>query len=191
MTTEEVTQHDDGLDLIARFILKEGIDIVNRIISIDGSITQKSYIKFDRQLALLETTGVGPIDIYINSPGGDVYSMFAYIDRIQSSGCDINTIATGLVASAAIGILAAGDKRFATPHTSFMHHSSSYGAGFDRLSSHDNELKHVKDLEARICKFLAKQTGSSYAFWKGTGKHIDHYFDAEKAKEVGLIHEIS
>ncbi len=175
------------LELKARFLLKEGIDLSTKTIYIEGAINHKNFLKFDKQLRLLESMNEEPIDIIINSGGGEVYSMFAYIDRIQGSSHEINTIGTGLVASAALPILSAGFKRFATEHTSFMHHSASLSLGHDRLSTHVNELTHTKDLESRICKFMAKRTTKPYSFWMSTGKHLDHFFDSETAKELGVI----
>ena len=172
----------------ARLILHDGVDVVNASMTIDGPISAASYRKFDKQLTLLEHLQSDRITIYLNSGGGEVYSMFAYIDRIMNSACKIDIVAVGLVASAAIGILAAGEARSGYPHTSFMFHSIAGGID-GSLPVQDNELKHTKQLSVRWCKFLAERTKKPYAFWKSLGKHADYYFDYDKAWEWGLLNE--
>lgn len=178
------------LEIKSRFLLKEAIDLTTKTLYIEGPISHKSYIRFDKQLKLLESLNDDPITIELNSGGGEEYAMFAYIDRISGCTLPITIRATGLVASAAIPILASGTHRIATPLTSFMHHTSSYSVGYSRLVGHDTELKHAKEVEARVNKFLAKKTLKPYSFWTTTGKHTDFFFDTDFAKEIGLIDEI-
>ncbi len=178
------------LDLKARFLLKDEIDLDNRLITINGGISLKSYIKFDKQLRLLENLHKDPITVIINSQGGSVYDGFAFVDRILKSRCEVNTHAMGLIASAALPIFVAGEMRSAGHLTSFMHHSPSYGVGHETIHNHAVELVHTKDLANRFNKFLASRTNKPYSFWSAVGKTSDFYFDAEKAIELGVLHEL-
>lgn len=180
----------DLIDLKGRLILREDIDIDFRTIQLNGVITNKSANKLNRALTFLEGVHKDPITIVINSPGGSIYDALSIIDRIQNSRCEVITVGTGLVASAAVPILASGDVRKATRFTSFMYHEASISLPFDRVSTVDAELKHTKHIEQRINRFMAEVTGKSYTFWASCGKHVDHYFDSEKALELGLIQEI-
>lgn len=190
MTTEENQENAAlWLDIKARFVLKDEIDIDNRVLLINGPISLKSYVKFDKQLRLLESLHTDPILVIINSPGGSVYDGFAFIDRIMNSTCLVNTQGMGLIASAALPILVSGDKRFAGRNTSFMHHPPSYAAGFETITTHGVELSHTKDLSNRINKFLASRTNKPYSFWASVGKNTDYYFNAEQAMELGVLHD--
>lgn len=178
------------LEVKSRFVLRDEIDIDNRVLTINGEITRKSYVKFDKQLRFLEAIHTDPILVIINSPGGSVYDGFAFMDRILNCTCLVNTQAMGLVASAAFPIFLAGDKRTTGRFTTFMHHSMSYGVGNDSVYIHANELVHSKNLENRFNKFIASRTLKPYSFWVSNGKVSDFYFDADKAIELGVVHEI-
>lgn len=189
--TDEIEENDESnLSMVSRFLLKDNIDIVNRSIWIEGTITHKNFIKFDKQLRLLEIVTKDPIRVYINTPGGDVYSMFAYIDRIRNSPNQIEMVGTGLIASAGVPILAAGHLRLATKYVQIMHHTASYSSNYNRLANNKGEYDHVSKLETKICRFLAENTEKNLSFWLSLGKHVDYYFDADKALELGLIDEI-
>lgn len=180
----------DVLEVKGRFILRENIDIEQRVIHLNTSVTSKSVDKLIRSITFLEGIHDDPITLIINSPGGDVYSAFALIDKIKSSRCEVRTVGTGLVASAAIPILASGKVRRATKNVSMMYHEPSFNLPFDRLTTAETETKHVKQLGQKLNRFMAEHTTKSYSFWSGTGKHVDFYFDADKALEYGLIEEV-
>jgi ATP-dependent Clp protease protease subunit len=190
MTTEEVQDNTAlWLDIKARFVLKDEIDIDNRTLLINGSISLKSYVKFDKQLRLLENLHSDPILVIINSPGGSVYDGFAFVDRIMNSSCVINTQGMGLIASAALPILVAGDKRTSGRNTTFMHHPPSYASNHETITVHGVELTHTKALANRINKFLASRTLKPYSYWSSVGKNSDFYFDSEAAIELGVLHD--
>ena len=180
----------DILDIKSRCILKENIDLDQRVIHLNTGIGLKSLDKLTRSLSFLESIGSEPITIVINSPGGSIYDAFAIIDRIQNSSCVIITVGTGLVASAAIPILASGNIRKATKHCSLMYHEPSFNMPLERLAAADSETKHVKYLSQRLNKFMAASTDESYSYWVKAGKYVDFYFDADKALELGIIDEI-
>ena len=70
------------------------------------------------------------INLYINSPGGDITSLFAIYDTMQFIRCDVSTVVMGQAASAAAVLLAAGarGKRFALPHSRVLIHQPHGGA---------------------------------------------------------------
>jgi len=180
----------DILEVKARFILKDDIDIDNRTININSAITTKSYDKLSRSLTFLEGLSLDPITITMNCPGGSVYDGFAMVDRIKFSPCDIHTRATGLVASMAIPVLCSGKVRTASRNAYMMFHEVSYALPFERLTSADIESKHSKHLNQQICRFMAGHTKKDYSYWVKIGKHVDFYFDSNKALELGIIDEI-
>lgn len=191
--TQEVSESNDNtalwLDIKSRFILKDEIDIDNRTLLINGAISLKSFVKFDKQLRFLENLHSDPITVIINSQGGSVYDGFAFVDRIQTSTCKVNTRGIGMIASAALPILLAGGIRTAGKLTTFMHHPPSYATGHETVTIHAVELSHTKDLSNRANKFIASRTLKPYSFWSAIGKNGDFYFTADKAIELGVIHE--
>lgn len=190
--TEEANTQDNTvmwLDVKSRFVLKDEIDIDNRVLVLNGGISLKSYVKFDKQLRLLEAIHGDPVLLIINSPGGSVYDCFAFIDRIMNSSCVVNTQGMGFIASAALPILMAGEKRTAGRNTTFMHHPPSYAMNHETTTIHTAELTHTKNLATRINKFLAARSVKPYSFWTGVAKNVDYYFDAEQAIELGVIHD--
>lgn len=191
MTEEGMTNDNTALwlDVKSRFVLKDEIDLDNRVLVLNGAISLKSYVKFDKQLRLLEAIHTDPILLIINSPGGSVYDCFAFIDRILNSTCLVNTQAMGLIASAALPIFCAGDKRSSGKHTTFMHHPPSYATNYETVTNHGAELAHTKGLASRLNKFLASRSSKPYSFWASVGKNNDYYFDAEQAIEFGVVHE--
>lgn len=184
---ETMAEEESNLEMVSKFLLKDNIDLIDRSVWIEGNITHRNFIKFSKQLRLLEITSKDPIKVFINSDGGDVYSMFAYIDRIQDSPNIIKTIGTGLVASAAVPILAAGTERYATVYASIMHHTASYATSFMRLPNAKVEHDQVVKLETRICKYLSEVTKKPASYWSTIGKHLDFYFDVNVAIELGLV----
>ena len=121
-----------------------------------------------------------------------MYASFAIIDRIRNSPNTIHTIGTGVIMSAGISILAAGDTRAATKYASFMHHGLSNGPGnsWENIATQEQNLKASKDLDRTRFRYLAERTKKPYSFWASAGKHVDHSFSAEEALEYGLIEKI-
>lgn len=181
----------EHIDFLARYLLRDGIDLTNRTILVSSEITRKSSDKFLKSLRFLESYSTDPISVHINCPGGNVYEGLSMIDAIKTSPCKIITIGTGLIASMALPLLSVGDVRKITPNAFLMCHEVSYGSGgLERLSTVEIENKHTKILNMRMNKILAQNSFKPYHFWARIGKHVDYYMDAERALELGLVDEI-
>src|ERR671932_1818498 len=89
------------------------------------------------------------VNLYINSPGGDITSLFAIYDTVQYIRPDVSTIVMGQAASAAAVLLLAGarGKRFALPHSRVLLHQPHGGA---RSEEHTSELQSHSDLVCRL-----------------------------------------
>ena len=97
----------------------------DRIIFLHGEIEENSASTIVMQLLILESeNSEKPIYIYVNSPGGCVYSCLSIIDTMKCLKCPIYTVGMGLVASAASVVLACGTKgfRYSLPNTRIMIH---------------------------------------------------------------------
>lgn len=130
-----------------------------------------------------------PIDIIINSEGGNIYDGLAIYDRIRQSEIEINTRGYGYVASMAIIIFLAGDYRYVSLDTSFMSHQGIDEAE-GKLTDLEISIKETKRLEEVVVNIISEHTGLTETRIKKDFKLGDYYFDADKALEDGYVHQI-
>jgi len=163
----------------------------DRIIFIRGKFNQDLADIVVAQLLYLESNDKeADIHMYINSPGGEISSMYAIYDTMQYIKNDIVTIGMGTVASAGSFILAAGTqgKRFALPNVSLMIHELSSGM---EGKYHDikNSYEHTEYLYDKMAKHYVGFTGQKLTKIK-KDMQKDFYMNSEAAKEYGLIDKI-
>lgn len=127
------------------------------------------------------------ITLYVNSPGGVVYSGLAIYDTMQHLRCPVATTCVGMAASMASIILASGDKgrRSALPNARILIHQPHGGAKGQAtdIEIQAREVRHLKDTLARI---LADASGKPR-----DRVHVDmdrdNYMSGAQAVEYGLI----
>jgi ATP-dependent Clp protease protease subunit len=130
------------------------------------------------------------INIYINSPGGDITALFAIYDTLKYVRPDKSTFCFGQAASAAAVLLAAGTKgkRFALPHARILLHQP-YGGGGGQASDIELQAKEILRMRDLLNQMLANDTGqSAERLQRDTDR--DFIMDAEEAKEYGIIDEV-
>jgi ATP-dependent Clp protease, protease subunit len=130
------------------------------------------------------------INLYINSPGGDINSLFAVYDTMQFIRCDVSTTVMGQAASAAAVLLSAGakGKRFALPNSRVLIHQPHGGAQGQAVDI-EIQAKEILRYRKLIDEILAMHTGQSLEkISKDTDR--DFIMTAEQAKEYGLIDEV-
>jgi ATP-dependent Clp protease protease subunit len=130
------------------------------------------------------------IQMYINSPGGEIYPGLAIYDTMQMLRAPVSTIAVGWTASLGTVLLAAGRKgrRYALPHATIHMHPAGGGArGYaPDVEIQYKELKRMQDLLNRILSMHTGQTPEKIA----DDFDRDHFMDAREAVEYGLIDEV-
>jgi ATP-dependent Clp protease protease subunit len=130
------------------------------------------------------------IQMYINSPGGQVYAGLAIYDTMQMIPNPISTYAIGATASFGTVLLAAGTKgrRFALPHAT-IHMHQPLGGAQGQASDIEIQAKEILRLKARLNEILALHTGKTReAIEQDTER--DFYLDAETAVSYGLIDQV-
>jgi len=130
------------------------------------------------------------ISMYINSPGGVIYSGLAIYDTMQSISNPINTFAVGVTASMATILLAAGTpgQRYALPHSTVHMHPAGGGAqGY--TPDVEIQYKEMKRLQDTMHAILAKHTGQEISKIAEDFER-DKWMDAATAKEYGLVDEV-
>ncbi len=163
----------------------------NRIVFLGTPITdQVANVIVAQMLYLAQEDPDKDINLYINSPGGGVYSGLAVYDTMMSIPCGIATYALGFTASMATILLTAGTKgkRFALPNSTILIHQPSGGAQGQAsdIEIHARETLRVQDQLRRI---LAERTGQTYErIARDTDR--DNFLTPEQAVEYGLVDEI-
>ena len=171
-------------DLYSRF-LKENIIFIGT--PIDDTVANLICA----QLLHLESENPDKdINIYINSPGGDVLALMAIYDTMQFVKPDIMTICFGQAASAAAVLLAAGTpgKRLALPHARILIHQPYAGAQGQAtdIELAAREILRIRSLLEEVLSFHTGQTQEK--IHRDTDR--DFVMSAEEAKDYGIIDEV-
>ena len=130
------------------------------------------------------------INLYINSPGGDITSLFAVYDTMKYIKSDVSTIVMGQAASAAAVLLAAGTKgkRYALPHSRVLIHQPHGGAQGQAVDI-EIQAKEILRYRQLLDEILSMHTGQPIEKVKHDTDR-DFIMTAEQAKDYGLIDEV-
>lgn len=184
MVVEQSARGERAYDIYSR-LLKE------RVIFCVGPVEDHMANLIVAQLLFLESENPDKdINIYINSPGGDITALFAIYDTMQYIKADVATICYGQAASAAAVLLAAGTKgkRLALPHSRILLHQPYAGA---QGQATDIELaaKEILRLRELLEEILAGHTGQPIDRIH-TDTDRDFVMTAQEALEYGIIDEV-
>lgn len=166
--------------------------LMKRRIFLDGSIDRESANDFLLQFLYLEEGSCEPIDILINSPGGEVNAGLLIYDTLRASRVPVNLYCTGMAASMAAVILAGGQegRRFILPHSKVMIHEPLIRDGVGGSAS---SIRNISEsiLETRdICNgLLAKHTGKTLEEINEATR-FDNYMNAEQSVAFGICDAI-
>ena len=155
--TEQTSRGERTSDLYSR-LLKENIIFLGT--PIDDTIANLICA----QLIHLESENPDKdINIYINSPGGDITALFAIYDTMQFIKNDIATICLGQAASAAAVLLAAGTKgkRLALPHSRVLLHQPYGQVGYSQVTDLELAAREILRMRELLEGILAEHTGQS------------------------------
>src|SRR3970040_224016 len=131
-----------------------------------------------------------PINMYINSPGGQVYAGLAIYDAMQMISNPISTVAVGVTASFGTVLLAAGTKgqRYALPHAT-IHLHQPLGGAQGQVTDIEIQAKEILRLKDKLNRILVKHTGQPLDTIERDTER-DFYMDGEAAKAYGVIDEV-
>ncbi len=165
--------------------------MMDRIIFLGAAIDDDVANILQAQLLFLDSSDPNKdIQIYLNSPGGIVQSGLGIYDTMQWVTSDVATICTGMAASMAAVILAAGakGKRSALKHSRVMIHQPSGGM---QGQSVDMEIavKEVLKLKKELYTILSDHTGQPFETIEKDSDR-DCWMTAHEAKEYGLLDEV-
>ena len=182
---EQTNRGERAYDLYSR-LLKENIIFLGT--PIDDTIANLVCA----QLLHLESENPDKdINIYINSPGGDITALFAIYDTMQFIRNDIATICYGQAASAAAVLLAAGTKgkRLALPHARVLLHQPYGAMGYAQVTDLELAAREILRMRDLMEEMLSHHTGQSMdKIQKDTDR--DFFMTSQEAVEYGLIDRV-
>jgi ATP-dependent Clp protease, protease subunit len=184
MVVESTNRGERAFDIYSR-LLKDRIIFLGT--PVDDQIAN---LIIAQMLFLAHEDPEQDIKLYINSPGGVVYSGLAIYDTMQMIKPDVATFCMGMGASMAAVLLAGGTpgKRFALPNARVMIHQGS--AGF-RGAVPDIEVvaRETLSLTTKLTEILAQHSGQPFDKVKRDTER-DYYMTAQEAKEYGIVDEV-
>jgi ATP-dependent Clp protease, protease subunit len=165
--------------------------MMDRIIFLGYPVNDEVANIIIAQLLFLESTDrTRDIQMYINSPGGGVYAGLGLYDTMQFVTPDIATICTGIAASMAAVLMAAGanGKRSALKHSRIMMHQPSAGAA-GQASDVQITVNEVRKIKHELYEILSTHTGQTIEK-VAKDSNRDYWMTASEAKEYGLVDEV-
>jgi ATP-dependent Clp protease protease subunit len=163
----------------------------DRIIFLSTEIDDYVCNIIKAQLMYLESLNDDDIEIYIDSPGGSVYSGLGLLDVMDYVTPDIVTINTGLAASMAAVVLCSGTKgkrKSLKRSRTMIHQPLGYG-GYAQASDMEIEAKEINSLKKELYEIISDRTGQTYdKVHKDSDR--DYWMTAQDAKKYGMIDEI-
>jgi ATP-dependent Clp protease protease subunit len=180
--TETTSRGERVYDLYSR-LLKENIIFLGT--PIDDTIANLICA----QLIHLESENPDKdINIYINSPGGDITALFAIYDTMQFIKNDIATICLGQAASAAAVLLAAGTKgkRLALPHARVLLHQPYAQVGYSQVTDLEIAAREIMRMRDILEEILANHTGQPIERIHADTDR-DFVMEAQEALAYGII----
>ena len=184
MIIEERQLNVAQMDVFSRLMM-------DRIIFLGCPINDDVANIIQAQLLFLESNDPkADIMLYINSPGGVVYSGLGIYDTMQTIQPDVATICTGMAASMAAVLLVAGaeGKRSALPHSRVMIHQPLGGVQ-GQASDIEIEAKEIMKFKKELYTIISEHSHTPYdKVWNDSDRN--YWMTAEEAKEYGMIDQV-
>ena len=184
MIIEERQLNVAQMDVFSRLMM-------DRIIFLGCPINDEVANIIQAQLLFLDSNGYdSDISLYINSPGGSVYDGLGIYDTMQTISSDIHTICTGMAASMASVLLAAGiaGKRSALTHSRVMIHQPLGGAE-GQASDIEITAREILKLKDELYQILSDHTGKSMDEIRRDADR-DFWMTSQEALDYGMIDQI-
>ena len=184
MVIEETGRGERAFDIFSLLLR-------NRIVFLGTPINDQVANLIVAQLLFLSSEdSESPIQMYINSPGGQVYSGLAIYDTMQMIPNPIRTLAVGMTASFGTVLLTAGTRgeRYALPNAT-IHMHQPLGGAEGQASDIEIQAREILRLKERLNNVLATHTGKPVEIIE-RDTNRDFYLDARAAVDYGLVDHV-
>lgn len=179
---------DDSIDSggLATKMLQTRTIIISQ--QVNSELTQKVL----GQILLLEQEDPkAPITVFINSPGGEMFSGYAIFDTLRFVSCPVTTIVTGFAASMGSILSLAADKgrRFAMPQAKILIHQPLLMGYQGRAADCEIQAREILKTREHLINLYCEYTGRDYDEIKQAIDR-DNWFTAEEALDFGLLDKV-
>ena len=181
---EQTPRGERSYDIYSRLLNDRIIFLGEEINSVSANLVGAQLLHIESQDAEKD------ISLYINSPGGEVYSGLAILDTMNFIKPQVSTICVGMAASMAAVLLSAGakGKRFCLPHSKVMIHQPSGGAQGQQTEI-EIVAEEIKTTRRELNQILSDASGQPIEKVQADTER-DNYLTAAEALDYGLIDRI-
>lgn len=181
---EQTPRGERSYDIYSRLLNDRIIFLGEEINSVSANLVVAQLLHLESQDAEKD------ISLYINSPGGEVYSGLAILDTMNFIKPQVSTICVGMAASMAAVLLSAGakGKRFSLPHSKVMIHQPSGGAQGQQTEI-EIVAEEIKKTRRELNQILSDASGQPIEKVQADTER-DNYLTAAEALDYGLIDRI-
>lgn len=181
---EQTPRGERSYDIYSRLLNDRIIFLGEEINSVSANLVVAQLLHLESQDAEKD------ISLYINSPGGEVYSGLAILDTMNFIKPQVSTICVGMAASMAAVLLSAGakGKRFCLPHSKVMIHQPSGGAQGQQTEI-EIVAEEIKKTRRELNQILSDASGQPIEKVQADTER-DNYLSAVEALDYGLIDRI-
>lgn len=181
---EQTPRGERSYDIYSRLLNDRIIFLGEEINSVSANLVVAQLLHLESQDAEKD------ISLYINSPGGEVYSGLAILDTMNFIKPQVSTICVGMAASMAAVLLSAGakGKRFCLPHSKVMIHQPSGGAQGQQTEI-EIVAEEIKKTRHDLNQILSDASGQPIEKVQADTER-DNYLTAAEALDYGLIDRI-
>ena len=181
---EQTPRGERSYDIYSRLLNDRIIFLGEEINSVSANLVVAQLLHLESQDAEKD------ISLYINSPGGEVYSGLAILDTMNFIKPQVSTICVGMAASMAAVLLSAGakGKRFCLPHSKVMIHQPSGGAQGQQTEI-QIVAEEIKKTRRELNQILSDASGQPIEKVQADTER-DNYLTAVEALDYGLIDRI-
>lgn len=181
---EQTPRGERSYDIYSRLLNDRIIFLGEEINSVSANLVVAQLLHLESQDAEKD------ISLYINSPGGEVYSGLAILDTMNFIKPQVSTICVDMAASMAAVLLSAGakGKRFCLPHSKVMIHQPSGGAQGQQTEI-EIVAEEIKKTRRELNQILSDASGQPIEKVQADTER-DNYLTAAEALDYGLIDRI-
>ena len=181
---EQTPRGERSYDIYSRLLNDRIVFLGEEINSVSANLVVAQLLHLESQDAEKD------ISLYINSPGGEVYSGLAILDTMNFIKPQVSTICVGMAASMAAVLLSAGakGKRFCLPHSKVMIHQPSGGAQGQQTEI-EIVAEEIKKTRHELNQILSDASGQPIEKVQADTER-DNYLTAAEALDYGLIDRI-
>lgn len=165
--------------------------MMDRVIFLSGEINGDKMDTIVAQMLFLESINHEPINLFINSGGGECYSGLELVSVMRYIKSPVYTTVLGLAASMGAVIASNGEKghRKALPYSRFMVHQPSSGVGYSTFRDQQIHLREMESLKQDLYEVLSQNSGQPVEEIERLCDR-DNWMKPQEAIRLGFLDEV-